>query len=56
MNKKISGSAFRIAFDEVNSRFFLLSERSVRVFDSNTNNKITTLKDIANPNQVFVSN
>jgi hypothetical protein len=55
MNKKISGKAFGIAFDEVNSRYFLLSERSVRVFDWETNAKITSLKDIANPNQIFIS-
>ena len=55
MNRKISGSAYNITFDEVNSRFFLLSERSVRVFDIETLERIAKLSDIANPNQIFIS-
>lgn len=55
MNRKISGGAYRIAFDEIRLRFFLLSRRSVRVFDAETNKLITKLQDIANPNQIYIS-
>lgn len=55
MNKKISGCAYRIVFDELNLRFFLLSSRSMRVFDWETNTKITSFKDIDNSNQIVIS-
>ena len=55
MHKKISGAAYDIAFDETNGRFFLLSERSVRVFHVHNHQKIATLQDIANPNQIIIS-
>lgn len=55
MNRKFSGVAVRIAFDEARSRFFLLNQRSVRAFDAETNKTIATLKDIANPNQIYIS-
>lgn len=55
MNRKISGGAYRIAFDEIRLRFFLLSQRSVRVFDAETNKLITKLQDISNPNQIYIS-
>ncbi|MCH5153778.1 MAG: hypothetical protein J1F71_01060 [Clostridiales bacterium] len=55
MNRKISGCSYNITFDEVNSRFFLLSARSVRVFDIETLGSIAKLSDIANPNQIFIS-
>lgn len=55
MNRKISGAAYRIAFDEIRLRFFLLRQRSVGVFDAETNDKVASLNDIANANQIYIS-
>ena len=54
MKIKIPNGAFRIAFDDVYFRFFLLSARSVHILDQNANDELKTL-EIDNPNQIFLS-